>query len=207
MGLGRGRAERRLPDRFAVLSSTFRDRAVEILSAFPSATRLAVDLEIYTGTLHHYDAGPCRCASCLSEFAAAGGTDLESFEEDRLVALLTSWLRELAACAPGSRSASISTSHRSCTAPRSARWSPRVCRPRTTASAATRAAARRCPKHARRSPRAGSSHRSSVASGSRTSHRWRSVRRSTGSSTPPRATSSSPATACGRTRRGSRAPT
>jgi PKD repeat protein len=82
-------------------SSTFRDRAVEILSAFPSATRLAVDLEIYTGTLHHYDAGPCRCASCLSEFAAAGGTDLESFEEDRLVALLTSWLRELAASRPG----------------------------------------------------------------------------------------------------------
>ena len=37
------------------------DRANEILAASPRVSRLVVDLEIYSGSRHHYDAGPCRC--------------------------------------------------------------------------------------------------------------------------------------------------
>lgn len=84
-------------------SSAFRDRAVETLAAFPQVSRLVIDLEIYTGSRHHYDAGPCRCAACLGEFARVSGTapDLSTFEEKRLAAFLEPMLRELTAMRPG----------------------------------------------------------------------------------------------------------
>src|SRR5262249_22048349 len=84
--------------------STLRDRALELLSAFPALRHLALDLEIYTGSRHHYDAGPCQCAACLAEFAArpAGApADLEGFQEQRLTAILEALLRELATLRPG----------------------------------------------------------------------------------------------------------
>ena len=40
--------------------STLLDRTNELLAAVPAAKQLVVDLEIYTGSRHHYDAGPCR---------------------------------------------------------------------------------------------------------------------------------------------------
>ena len=41
------------------------DHAEEILAASPDVFCLLVDLEIYFGTPHHYDRGPCRCSRCL----------------------------------------------------------------------------------------------------------------------------------------------
>jgi hypothetical protein len=84
--------------------SVLRDRGAEILNAFPEVRHIAVDLEIYTGSRHHYDAGPCRCPGCLAEFAArASGApgDLETFEEGRLAAILQGLLGELMAMRPG----------------------------------------------------------------------------------------------------------
>lgn len=83
--------------------SVLRDRAGEVLATFPAVQRLAVDLEIYTGSRHHYDL-PCRCPACLDEFAsrAAGAPqDLEAFEEERVADILAALLGELAATRPG----------------------------------------------------------------------------------------------------------
>jgi hypothetical protein len=88
--------------------SALLDRANEMMTATPGLHRLLVDLEIYTGTRHHYDAGPCRCASCLAEFAAASGTadhpadsTIQRFEEDRVTSILEALLAEFAAAHRG----------------------------------------------------------------------------------------------------------
>ena len=90
--------------------SVLLDRANEVLAAAPGVTRLAVDLEFYGAGRHHYDAGPCRCAACVREYAARvnlAGRDprrlsgLMSYEEARLSRLLTRLLSEFAAAHPG----------------------------------------------------------------------------------------------------------
>ena len=88
--------------------SALLDRASEVLAAVPAARRLVVDLEIYTGSRHHYDAGPCRCSTCLGEFARSGrggnpgdSSALEAFEEDRLTHILAVLLGEFAKEHPG----------------------------------------------------------------------------------------------------------
>jgi hypothetical protein len=108
--------------------STFLDRAGELLDAAPGIARLAVDLEIYTGTSHHYH-DVCICDGCLAEFARAThetspGRDrlpatasearallgdrasgflaaLQAFEEARATALLGSLVSEFARARPG----------------------------------------------------------------------------------------------------------
>lgn len=90
--------------------SALLDRADEILAAAPGVTRLAVDLEIYFGGRHHYDAGPCRCPYCLREYlggAMLGGRDprrlagLLGWERSRLTRLLAALLSEFATAHPG----------------------------------------------------------------------------------------------------------
>lgn len=90
--------------------STLVDRANEFLAVAPGARRLAVDLEIYFGSRHHYDAGPCRCAACVREYI--GGTaavprdprrlsGLLAFQEARLGRMLAGLLAEFGAAHPG----------------------------------------------------------------------------------------------------------
>jgi len=90
--------------------SVLLDRANEFLAASPGVHRLVLDLEIYGGGRHHYDAGPCRCSGCLHEYlhgadpGAASAADLRGlagWEESRLTALLTSLLAEFAHAHPG----------------------------------------------------------------------------------------------------------
>jgi len=71
----------------AYWQSALIDRAEEFLSAAPSLKRVAVDLELYHGGRPHYDAGPCRCAFCLKEYAA-GTPGLEGRDPSRLSGLL-----------------------------------------------------------------------------------------------------------------------
>ena len=82
------------------------DHAEEFLAASPDVHCLLLDLEIYFGTPHHYDRGPCLCPQCLAEYAGpAGGRDLSSrhlpglhaWEEVRLARILTPMLNEFAA--------------------------------------------------------------------------------------------------------------
>jgi len=92
--------------------SALLDRADEILHEVPTLKRLAVDFEIYSGGITHYDAGACRCARCLAEYtqaasgAAAPGeawrmSGLLSYEESRLTRLLSSLMAEFAVRHPG----------------------------------------------------------------------------------------------------------
>jgi hypothetical protein len=83
--------------------STLLDRANEMLGVTPGVNRLAVDLEIYTGSRHHYDAGPCLCAGCWSEYLRAPRPRpaIASFEEARLGRLLASLIGEFARGHPG----------------------------------------------------------------------------------------------------------
>ena len=55
--------------------------------AAQATERLVVDLELYGGTRHHFDAGPCRCASCIAEYLA-GTRGLEGRDPKRLSGLL-----------------------------------------------------------------------------------------------------------------------
>jgi len=87
------------------------DRAGEFLDAEPGIARLAVDLEIWRGTLHHYRAGPCRCASCVAAYTAGAPrlaardparlTGLMAWEEGRLERMLRPSLSALAERHPG----------------------------------------------------------------------------------------------------------
>lgn len=91
--------------------SALLDRANEYLAARGDLTRLVVDLELYgSSSRHHYDAGPCLCASCLAEYANGRPLDgrdpsqlagLTSFEEARLTHILSGLLAEFAAAHPG----------------------------------------------------------------------------------------------------------
>src|SRR6185436_13512912 len=89
--------------------SALLDRANEMMNVVPGVRRLAVDLEIYTGNRHHYDAGPCQCPVCLREYrkaVAALPTDAPlpsaaQFQESRLQRLLTALLVEFARAHPG----------------------------------------------------------------------------------------------------------
>lgn len=90
--------------------SVLLDRADEFLAASPGVHRLVLDLEIYGGGRHHYDAGPCRCASCLRDYlhgadpgpiTASDLRGLAGWEEARLGALLTHLLAEFAQRHPG----------------------------------------------------------------------------------------------------------
>lgn len=90
--------------------SALLDRADEFLAADPQIDRIAIDLELYRGGRHHYDAGPCRCVRCLAEYRAgtsARGRDprrpagLLGWEEAALEQRLTVLLREFAARHPG----------------------------------------------------------------------------------------------------------
>jgi hypothetical protein len=82
--------------------SVFLDRANEIFAVAPNVKRLVVDLEFYSGTRHHYDAGACKCARCLAENANRPRTQtLEQAEERRLTTLLIPMLAEFANRHPG----------------------------------------------------------------------------------------------------------
>jgi hypothetical protein len=90
--------------------SALLDRAEDFLAADPRLDRLAIDLELYQGGRHHYDAGPCRCARCLAEYRAGTGieeraprnlTGLLGWEEGALERRLSVLLREFASRHPG----------------------------------------------------------------------------------------------------------
>ncbi|TMQ52699.1 MAG: hypothetical protein E6K73_02370 [Candidatus Eisenbacteria bacterium] len=84
--------------------SALLDRAEEVLAAVP-VKRMAVDLELHSATRTHYDAGPCRCRWCLTEYAGPSGLSymgsgarrlkgLLSFEESRVFHILRGLLEE-----------------------------------------------------------------------------------------------------------------
>ena len=86
------------------------DHAEEFLAASTDVHCLLLDLEIYFGTPHHYDRGPCRCLRCLAEYAgpmASSGLGarelpgLHAWQEVRLARMLTPMLIEFAARHPG----------------------------------------------------------------------------------------------------------
>jgi N-acetylglucosaminyl-diphospho-decaprenol L-rhamnosyltransferase len=87
------------------------DRAEEFLTASPSLERVAVDLELLRGNRHHYDAGPCRCASCLQEYLGPAPPNavrdparlagLHGYQEARLAGLLRPMLESFARRHPG----------------------------------------------------------------------------------------------------------
>ena len=90
--------------------SALLDRAEEMIAALPGAKRLAIDLEIHSGSRKYYDAGPCRCEACLDEYTRGRGaefggrgarSDLMSYQELRLTRILTALLRTFAARHPG----------------------------------------------------------------------------------------------------------
>jgi len=85
------------------LRSALLDRANEIFAVAPGVKRVVVDLELYSGSRHHYDAGPCRCAACIREYRSIRGSKptLEKSEEQRLTTILTSYFTEFATAHPG----------------------------------------------------------------------------------------------------------
>ena len=95
----------------AYLRSALLDRAEETLAADGRIRRLAVDLELLGAGRHHYDAGPCRCATCVAEYAHGraellGGdptrlSGLLPHEEARLARIFGGLLGEFAARHPG----------------------------------------------------------------------------------------------------------
>ncbi len=79
----------------AYWASALFERAEEFLAADPSLRRVAVDLEHFEGRRRHYDAGACRCASCVSEYAR-GTAGLDTSRPSRLAGLLAFEERALA---------------------------------------------------------------------------------------------------------------
>lgn len=85
-------------------------RAEEFLAADPRVTVIAVDLEVYGAGRHHYDGGPCRCATCVAEYAhgrasvlhadPATLTGLMPWEEARVARITGALLAEFAARHP-----------------------------------------------------------------------------------------------------------
>ncbi len=90
--------------------SALLDHAEEFLGTAPDIHGLLLDLELYAGSLHHYDRGPCRCSACLAEYAGTASPadlatrdlpGLHAWEETRLAQILTPLLAELAGRHPG----------------------------------------------------------------------------------------------------------
>ena len=89
--------------------SALLERADAMLAAAPRTRRIAVDLEMWTGGRHHWDAGACRCPSCVSEYRGGvrGPFDrrrlsgLLGWEEAALERRLVPLLRTFAARHPG----------------------------------------------------------------------------------------------------------
>jgi len=81
--------------------AVFLGRALEILEEAPTVRRIAVDLEIYTGSITHYIAGPCYCSSCTSEFEAAPLGSRSEFQLARMTSILTGLLAEFRNARPG----------------------------------------------------------------------------------------------------------
>lgn len=108
---GLGTVERDIPCPLdsAYWRSALLERADEILAAAPGTKRIAVDLEMWTGGRHHWDAGACRCGSCVREYrgGAKGRVDptrlsgLLAWEEAALERRLVPLLRTFAARHPG----------------------------------------------------------------------------------------------------------
>ena len=89
--------------------SALLDRAEEFFAADSGLDRIAIDLELYRGGRHHYDAGPCRCVRCLAEYRAGARArsrdpyrpaGLLGWEEASLEQRLTVLLREFVARHP-----------------------------------------------------------------------------------------------------------
>ena len=106
---GRGRREADVPCPLDSLywRSGLLDRADEFLGASPGLTSLAIDLELFRGSRHHLDAGPCRCPACLADYAAgrSGGrpslAGLLGWEEARLARILGGLCAEFRTRHPG----------------------------------------------------------------------------------------------------------
>jgi N-acetylglucosaminyl-diphospho-decaprenol L-rhamnosyltransferase len=110
---GRGVVEREAPCPLDSVywSDALVGRAEEYLAAAPSLQRVVVDLELLRGTRHHYDAGPCRCETCLREYLGPapdlGVRDpvrlagLHGYQEARLTGLLRPMLESFARRHPG----------------------------------------------------------------------------------------------------------
>ncbi len=108
---GRGTVERDIP---CPLDTTYwrsalLERADEMLAAAPGTRRLAVDLEMWTGGRHHWDAGACRCPHCVREYRGKGRgkvdparlSGLLAWEEAALERRLVPLLKTFAARHPG----------------------------------------------------------------------------------------------------------
>lgn len=67
---GRGVVEREIPCPLdsAYWRSALLERAEAFMAAAPGTKRLALDLELWKGGRHHWDAGPCRCPHCIAEY-------------------------------------------------------------------------------------------------------------------------------------------
>jgi len=85
-------------------------RAGEFFAADSTLERLAIDLELYWGSRHHFVDGACRCPFCVAEYL--GGADvpirdprklsgLMGWQESALDRMLTSLLEEFARVHPG----------------------------------------------------------------------------------------------------------
>ena len=85
-------------------------RAGEFFAADSTLERLAIDLELYWGSRHHFVDGPCRCPFCVAEYL--GGAEvpirdprklsgLMGWQESALERMLTSLLEEFKRTHPG----------------------------------------------------------------------------------------------------------
>src|SRR6185295_17048397 len=108
-GNGTREPETACPLDTAYWRSALLDRAEEFLAADSTLDRVAIDLEFYQGGRAHYDAGPCRCPTCVAEYRAGTGArerdprrlaGLLGWEEAALEQRLTVLLREFEARHP-----------------------------------------------------------------------------------------------------------
>lgn len=89
--------------------SALLDRVSEWLATDSTIRRVALDLELWKGRRHHWDAGPCRCRYCVAEYRGKRMaprdprrlTGLHGWEEASLERRLIPLLREFARRHPG----------------------------------------------------------------------------------------------------------
>ncbi len=111
---GAGRVEDRIacPMDSLFWRSALLDHSEELLTRVDRVTRLAFDLEIYTGSRKYYDAGPCRCDACLHEYTGIAPapqaarhawrlSGLAGYEETRLQEIFVALFSELLQRHPG----------------------------------------------------------------------------------------------------------